>query len=340
MIDGRPERAPGRPLPVDAELVPADREGLHVVAEGQAEIDAPQLDEAAIEDRGVDQDRERRPEAGDAIDHPAQAARQCRMHAGVALARDGRVGLVAEPEALRIEGAQREHQQHERQDRRQRLVVLGADDGEEYLGRQHVEIAAEHQRVAEIGHALDEAEQEGVGEARPHQRQRYRPERLPAVGAQGLRRLLHRRADAFDDADQHQEGDRREGQHLRDQQPGQAIDPARRLHVEQMRRQPWVTAPDRPNSRMIARPMTKGGVMIGSTVSARSILPYLKPVRVTTSANTSPIAVVSSADDDRQEERVPGDAAARAAGDAACAPQPLAEQLCRGRSTANRSLPG
>ena len=44
---------------------------------------------------------------------------------------------------------------------------------------------------------------------------------------------------------------------------------------------------------MIARPMTKGGVMIGSTVSARRILPYLKPVRVTTSANTSPIAVVS-----------------------------------------------
>ena len=53
-----------------------------------------------------------------------------------------------------------------------RRVVLGADDGEEDLGREHVEVAAEHQRVAEVGHALDEAEQEGVGEAGAHQRQR------------------------------------------------------------------------------------------------------------------------------------------------------------------------
>ena len=33
-----------------------------------------------------------------------------------------------------------------------------------------------------------------------------------------------------------------------------------------------VTTPERPNSRMMARPMTKGGVMIGSSVSARSAL--------------------------------------------------------------------
>ena len=195
------------------------------------------------------------------------------MHAGVALAGHGRVGLLAEPEALRVEGAEREDQQHQRQDRRLRLVVLRADDGEEDLRRQHVEIAAEHQRIAEIGHAFDEAEQEGVGEARPHQRQRHGPEGLPAVGAQRLRGLLHRRADALDDADQHQEGDRREGEHLRDQQAGQAVDPARRLHAEQCRRTPASPRPDRPNSRMIARPMTKGGVMIGSTVSARSSLP-------------------------------------------------------------------
>ena len=58
-------------------------------------------------------------------------------------------------------------------------------------------------------------------------------EGLPAIGAQRLRGLLHRRADAFDDADHDQEGDRREGEHLRDQQAGQAVDPARRLHAEE-----------------------------------------------------------------------------------------------------------
>ena len=53
-----------------------------------------------------------------------------------------------------------------REHRRAALVVLRADDGEEDLGRQHVEVAAEHQRIAEVGEALDEAEQERVGEAR------------------------------------------------------------------------------------------------------------------------------------------------------------------------------
>ena len=74
------------------------------------------------------------------------------MDAGVALAGDGGVGLAAEPEALRVEGAEREEQQHDGEDRRLRLVVLRADDGEEDLGREHVEIAAEHQRIAEVGH--------------------------------------------------------------------------------------------------------------------------------------------------------------------------------------------
>ena len=75
-------------------------------------------------------------------------------------------------------------------------IVLRADDGEEDLGRQHLVVAAEHQRVAEIGQALDEAEQEGVGEARPQQRPGDGAEDVvQRAGAQRLRRLLERRAD-------------------------------------------------------------------------------------------------------------------------------------------------
>ena len=40
--------------------------------------------------------------------------------------------------------------------------------------------------------------------------------------------------------------------------------------------------------------MTNGGVMIGSTVSARSNRVAFIPVRVTASANTSPSSVVSA----------------------------------------------
>ena len=45
---------------------------------------------------------------------------------------------------------------------------------------------------------------------------------------------------------------------------------------------------------MTARPMTKGGVMMGSTVSTRSVRLARKPVRVTTSANARPRIVVES----------------------------------------------
>ena len=47
-----------------------------------------------------------------------------------------------------------------------------------------------------------------------------------------LRRLLHRRADALHDADQHQKGDRREGQHLRQPDAGEAVNPARWRNIE------------------------------------------------------------------------------------------------------------
>ena len=91
------------------------------------------------------------------------------MHAGVALAGYGGVRRPAKPEALRIERAKREEQQHDRQDRSLRLIILCADDGEKNFGRQHIEISAEHERIAEIRHAFDEAEQKRVGKAGPHQ---------------------------------------------------------------------------------------------------------------------------------------------------------------------------
>ena len=59
-------------------------------------------------------------------------------------------------------------------------------------------------------------------------------EGLPAAGAEGLRRLLHRGADAFDDADEDEEGDGGEGERLGDEEAGEAVDPARRLDAEEV----------------------------------------------------------------------------------------------------------
>ena len=94
--------------------------------------------------------------------------------------------------------------------------------------------AAKHQRIAEIRHALDKADEERIGETGFHQRQRHPPEGAPAVGAQRLRGFFHRRADAFNHADQHQERDGREGKNLRDPDAGHAIKPAARLNAEEI----------------------------------------------------------------------------------------------------------
>jgi len=55
--------------------------------------------------------------------------------------------------------------------------------------------------------------------------------------------------------------------------------------------QACVKTPDRPKSRMTARPITKAGVMIGSTVNALSVRRKRKPVRVATSAKARPMSV-------------------------------------------------
>ena len=170
---------------------PLDAEGLRVVPQRQRVVAAPGFDETAGQRHRVDDDRERRPRQGDAVAEAARAIRQLRRQTRVTLARERRVDLAPEHGALQEERAEREDQQQDPERCRAPLVELGADHREEDLGRQHTEIAAEQDRVAEVGDGLDEADQERVGEAGAHQRQRDVGEHAPAVGAQRLRRFLH-----------------------------------------------------------------------------------------------------------------------------------------------------
>ena len=77
---------------------------------------------------------------------------------------------------------------------------------------------------------------------------------------------------------------------------------------------------------MTARPMTKAGVMIGSTVSARRVRRKRKPVRVATSAKARPSSVERTPTRTARKKRVPGDAAARPAGQAGERPEAVAEE--------------
>ena len=128
--------------------------------------------------------------------------------------------------------SERNAQQHDAERGGPSWIELRADHREEDLGRQHAEVSAEQDGIAEVGDRLDEADEERIGKARIHERQRNVAERPPAIGAQRLRRFLERGRHAFDDAHEHEEGDRREREHLRDEDALHAVDPARRLDPE------------------------------------------------------------------------------------------------------------
>src|SRR5919106_1267401 len=66
-----------------------------------------------------------------------------------------------------------------------------------------------------------------------------------------------------------------------------------------------VTAPERPNSRITASPITNGGVMIGSTVSTRSGRFARKSVRVAISAKARPRRVVPAPTRVARDSEVP-----------------------------------
>jgi hypothetical protein len=152
--------------------------------------------------------------------------------ARVALARHGGEVLLAQQAAL--DGEHRERKQ--REDPGQRggaaLVVLGAHDGKEDFGGQHRELPAHHDGVAEVGHAFDEADQEGIGQAGLEQRQRDRHEGLLRAGAQGLRGLFQAGRHALHHAAHDHEGNGREGKGLRHPHAKPAIEPARRRDAE------------------------------------------------------------------------------------------------------------
>ena len=154
------------------------------------------------------------------------------MHATVALATDRGVAAPPQPALLQVKRGDREGQQNNGQHGRPALVVLRAHHREENFGRQDIEIAAQHQGIAKVSHALDKAQQKGVRQPRSHQRPGDGAKGLPSIGVQGLCGLFQRGADGLHHPDQNQEGDWRERQQLRNQHAGEAVDPAGRLQAE------------------------------------------------------------------------------------------------------------
>ena len=164
-------------------------------------------------------------------------------------------------------------------------VVL-ADDREVHAAGEHLEVAAQHDRVAEVGQRLDEQQQEAGRDARQQERQRHRAERAPARGAQVRGRLVERRVERAHQARQADVGDREEAQRHHQRQ---AL--AARRCRSRMPSRSRVMMPLRPNRTIAASASANGGLTIGS--SAMTCMKRLSGrgsgTRTCTYANRKPI---------------------------------------------------
>ena len=91
---------------------------------------------------------------------------------------------------------------------------------------------ADHNRVAEVGNAFDETDEKGVGQSRLEQWQSDSEESLLAVGVQDLRGFFKAWCQSLYDTAHDHEGDRREGEQLRDPGAEEAVEPACRRDIE------------------------------------------------------------------------------------------------------------
>ena len=233
-LHGRPERIPGGAGPDEAVRSPFDAERLHVVLERERVVAAPGFDEAAGERHRVDHDRHHDPRQRDAVAR-AGARRSAARSAAPAspLPETRRVDL-----ARRAPSAARRTRQARA--RAARCPSVAARPWSSCAPTTEKKISVDStpklppSRIGLPKSAIDSMKLMRNALARPGRisgsetstnvRQRS--------GAQRLRRLLQRRRHALDDADQHEEGDRREREDLRDENALHAVDPARRLDAE------------------------------------------------------------------------------------------------------------
>ena len=112
------------------------------------------------------------------------------------------------------------------------MVVLGTDNGKENFCREHAELPAHNNGVAEISHALNETDQEGIGQTGLEQRQSHRHKGAMRISAQGLGRLFQRRRNALHHAAHDHEGNGRERKRLRNPHAKPTIEPTRGLDAK------------------------------------------------------------------------------------------------------------
>ena len=198
----------------------------------QGVIAAPDFDKTAKEGKQVNHQREHQPRPCHAHAQPAHANRQGHGHSRIAFAGHGREAAAPQQTPLHKKDRQGKHTEDEGQRGRHARVERCAHDGKENFGRQHRVRAPQNDGVAKVGHALNEAHQKRIRQAGLEQGQGHGGESAPATGTQRLRRFLQGRTDPLHHTAHDHESDRGEGEHLRQPDPKNAVEPARRWDAE------------------------------------------------------------------------------------------------------------
>ena len=141
--------------------------------------------------------------------------------------RHGHIGILFQIIPLYEEYDQRRDDKKDRQGRAHGKIPR-AGDLRVGLRRQHMIIAADQHRIAEICQRVNSDQQEGAGKARCRKAKCHRAEKVPAASPQILRRKLQIRTDAFQYAGDRDIRQRKEGDGLRDPKPEGPIE----IHLE------------------------------------------------------------------------------------------------------------
>ena len=151
---------------------------------------------------------------------------------------------------------ERQHRGREQQqaDDGAALEVLLADDELEHVGREHVEVAADHFRNAEVGHDEGEAHQRGGNQAVFRAGQGDREELASRAGAERVGRFVEARIGQRQRGDEDHQRMREHGEALGEHHAGRAVDVVDAEHLDHTARRTLVAEPvDQRNRRQQRR---------------------------------------------------------------------------------------
>ena len=196
------------------------------MVQGEGVIAAPCLYEPTGKGKYIHNQSESQPRSCNAAAHIQNCRGQVEGNAGITFARHCGELRTTEHLTLNDKNGQCKYGEDQRQSCCHARVDGSAHNGKKDFSRQHRKLSTQNDGIAKVGHAFNEAHQEGIGQTRFEKWQCDAPKGLHSRGAQGLRGFFQRRTDTLHHPAHDHESDGRKGKHLGQPNAKDAIEPS------------------------------------------------------------------------------------------------------------------